>query len=681
MADIIKVIQNNAVIFGNEANLNRAFPSVFDGLKPSQRASLWTAYINKYFSSKPHVKSAKLDGATIASFHPHASVYETFARLSQPFIMNIPLIDFHGGNGTQLGSADVAASRYTEVRLSEAAEDGYFSNIKKDTCQMQLNFSEDMEWPVTFPALIPNLFVNGSDGIGYGFSQTWQPGNLNEFTEAVINYIKTNKIDISNIYPDYPTRGIIINKSEIAAAYNSGKGNVILRGKAKIDGNIIRITELPYQVYLLEFKEQLKKLITPDSKNIVKIPGVEDIFDMSGEHGMLLEIECNDNPEIVLNMLYKYTDLQVVLPINQYAIIDGIPELITLPDYIKLYVQHNIDVIIKEFTFDKTKAADRLEIVAGLLKAIDEIDSIISIIKASKTLDIAKSTLISNGYTEAQAKAIIDMRLGKLSGLETKELLAEQKELLQTIKKCDAILSSKKKQQDLLIDRLSQFTEKYGWERRTVVTDIDFNYQAEMKVQRAKIKSTPVQYSVIYDAENNTIRKFKLGDFRLPRNSHLSEIITDSKDYVVFITNKGTQYKYKVKDLALSATKAIGENVDTLLKLTDEHVIACFQNKLADKYLVFFTNTGLVKKIETNITLCISKNAATQVMKLKDDETIINVLLATDDTIFTVKSNNGSKEKERIIKCTDLIAKGRSAGGVNAVKLGKNYKIASITSK
>ena len=380
-------------------------------------------------------------------------------------------------------------------------------------------------------------------------------------------------------------------------------------------------------------------------------------------------------------MLYKYTGLQVTLPINQYAIIDGIPELITLPDYIRLYVQHNIDVIIKEFTFDKAKATDRLEIVAGLLKAIDEIDSIISIIKASKTLDIAKSTLISNGYTEVQAKAIIDMRLGKLSGLETKELLAEQKELLQTIKKCDTILNSKKKQQDLLIDRLSQFTEKYGWERRTVVTDIDFNYQAEMKVQRAKIKSTPIQYSVIYDAENNTVRKFKLGDFRLPRNSHLSEIITDSKDYVVFITNKGTQYKYKVKDLALSATKAIGENVDILLKLTDEHVIACFQNKLADKYLVFFTNTGLVKKIETNITLCISKNAATQVMKLKDDETIINVLLATDDTIFTVKSNNGSKEKERIIKCADLIAKGRSAGGVNAVKLGKNYRITSIISK
>ena len=240
MINALDEIKNDFIIYATEVNNNRAFPDARDGLKISQRAVLWEMYDKKYSSIKPHVKCAKVDGGVIANWHPHGSEYSTLVRMSQPWINNICEVDFHGGNGSLQGGPDASASRYTECRLSKASEDGFFENIKNDSVDMILNFSEDLKWPSVFPAIFPRLFINGSQGIGYTIAQEWEPGNLDEFTSKVKGYIKNGKVSTDNIYPDYPSGGVIINKKDIHTIYDSGKGTVILRGKVDINDNIIK---------------------------------------------------------------------------------------------------------------------------------------------------------------------------------------------------------------------------------------------------------------------------------------------------------------------------------------------------------------------------------------------------------------------------------------------------------
>lgn len=292
--NILNELKQDFLVYAQEVNCSRAFPDARDGLKPSQRAALYTMFRKGFTSDKPHVKSAKITGAIIGELWPHGdgSAYESIVRMSQNWINNIPEVDWHGANGSLLGGPEAASSRYTECRLSKAAEEGLFFNIKKNVVNFIPNFSEDDEWPQVLPALFPRLYINGSQGIGYTIAQEWEPHNLNELVEKIKEYLKKGKVSTDNIYPDYPTGGIIINKKDLHTIYETGRGSIILRGKAEIFGNFIQITELPYQVYVEPFIQKIKDLV-----NAGILIGIEDICNKSGDDGLLIEIECSLDPK------------------------------------------------------------------------------------------------------------------------------------------------------------------------------------------------------------------------------------------------------------------------------------------------------------------------------------------------------------------------------------------------
>lgn len=668
--DILTEIRTDALTIGNEANLSRAIPYVKDGLKPSQRAVIYGAHEQGYTSNKPHVKSLKLDGLVVGSWWPHGSEYSTITRLTQPFVMNLPLLDMHGANGSQLGTPDAAASRYTEVRLSKACEEGLLKNLAKDTCDWIPNYSEDKEWPKVLPALLPNLFVNGSDGMGYCYSQTWLPGNLMEFYLKVQEYLNTGKISYTDIYPDFPTGGIIINKKDIPALYEKGSGSIILRGRATIENNIIKITELPYQVYVTPFMEQLKNLISPNSKGEIKISGISDIYNMSGDNGMLIEIECEDNPDIILNKLYQYSNLQVSLSANQYGIIDGIPELINLEKYIKVYLEHNISTLVREYTYDLNKASERAEIVQGLLRAIDSLDDIIKIIKQSKDAQGAVTELINKLlFTSMQAQAIVDMRLGRLANMEHTNLTKELADLLATIASCKKLLSSDKLQKKEFLKRLTAFVERHAWQRRTEVIDLDLLVEKATIKQRSRVIEN---YSVVLD-DNNQIKRILTSQIKLPKK-HTFKVTTIPEDKkVILISNFGMMYKLPVKQIPKVGLNSTGGDLSTLLPLSkEEFIINVFNGEESEPNIFFITKKGLVKKTPYTEVSKLTKNIGAIVMKISEGDKIIYCELL-DERLISVKYNN----KTKTIDTTKFILKSRTAGGVVAVRI-KNNKYITI---
>lgn len=445
MININQELHQNFLDFSYEANSARAFADARDGLKPGQRACLWEMYDKKYSSNKAHVKSAKISGGVIANWWPHgdAAIYDTFARMSQSWINNVPEVDWHGANGSIQISGEPAASRYTEARLAKSTEDGLLFNINKHNVPMKMNFSEDAEWPEVFPAIYPRLMVNGCQGIGSTIANVWLPHNLSELIILIDNYISNGNLDYSKLAPDFPTGGVIINKDDLKPIYETGKGKVILRAKTEIKGNIIYITEIPYQVYVEPLIDQIKKLVIDNT-----IPDINNILNKSGRNKLLIEIECDKDPYKVLNQLFKNSDLQKSFSANQFALIGKTPELLTLKKYIDVFIKHNITCIDNEIQYDLKKAIDRLEIVEGLLKALEDIDNIITLIKASDNAADAERKLIAKySLTARQAKAITDMKLGRLAKLEKIELEKEKAELNNSITNNQALLSNESKKQ------------------------------------------------------------------------------------------------------------------------------------------------------------------------------------------------------------------------------------------
>ena len=674
--DITKEIHNDFIIYAEAVNNDRAFPSALDGLKPVQRACLWEMYHKGYFSNKPHVKSAKIVGGVIGSWHPHgdSAAYGAMVGLSQPWVRNIPEVDFHGANGSLQGGPDAASSRYTEARLSKASEQGFFKTIKQNTVDFIPNFSEDEEWPKVFPAIFPRLFVNGSTGIGYTIANDWPLGNLGEYTEKVKQYIKSKKIDFKNIYPDYPTGGIIINKKDIEEIYKTGRGSIIIRAKTEIKDKSIFITELPYQVYAEAVISKIKELV-----NAGTIEGIDDIFNKSGKEGLNIEIVCNKNvdPNVVLNKLFRLTELQSSYTVNQMAIVDKVPVLLNLQDYIKVYYDHNIQCIQREYQFELDKAIARKEIVDGLLKALVDIDDIIACIKKSKDSDDAKVNLQKKfGFTENQAAAIVAMRLGRLAHLEAIELDKENKELQKTIEDCKDVLSSTKKQEKILITRLEDFTKEFGWERRTQLDDIDI--VAEKKAVTKDVVKTKKEFMMILTT-SNTIKRVLTTNYKhissgIEKELMSAKVQTGGK--VNLISNKGNHYKLGINKVKVGLSNSTGESLKTMLKLPDDEIIIGLYNKetATQPYLIFVTKNGLAKKIKTDTVLKIGKTAATKIMKLDDDDTIIYCSIIKEKDSINVVTN----KKTYTLDTSKMKDKGRGAGGNRAVKLKKEEEITSV---
>lgn len=641
LIDINKELSQNFLDFSYEANVQRAFADARDGLKPGQRASLWEMYVKGYTSNKPHVKAAKISGGVIATWWPHGStaVYETFARMSQDWINNIPEVDWHGANGSIQISGDPAADRYCEARLSKSSEDGLFQGIKKNNVPMKLNFSEDEEWPEVLPAIYPRLMVNGCQGIGSTIANVWLPHCLDEVVDSIFSYVTTGKIDYSKLAPSFPSGGVIINKDELESIYTTGKGKVVLRGKAHIEGKCIYITELPYQIYVEPYVDSVKQLIMKD-----EIDGISNILNKSSKKNLLIEIECEVDPQKVLDTLYKKTELQKNYNANQYALISKTPKLLTYKEYLDVYLAHNYECIKREYSFDLEKSKKRLEIVVGLLKALEDIDNIIAIIKKSESSAAAKLALIERyDFTEVQAKAILDMKLSRLAHLEKVELNKEQEQLTSTIADCQDIIKNKTRQIEIFKSRLSEFVKKYGDSRRTEL----------LQLEEASSVSISAEPTLISIAPNFSARKV----------SRKTKDLCVNTDKLHIFTNFGQCYKLPVDQITSTAQK-----LSSLLSLkSGEEIVGVYDGSAP--YLLFVTSAGLVKKTAAEEYTTSAKSC--KAIKLKEGDLVHSVLMIAEEDITLITQNSLGL----CFSSIDISSTGKAAQGVIGIKLAEGDKI------
>lgn len=585
MLDIRDELSKNFIDFAAEANSQRAFPSASDGLKPGQRACLWEMYTKGYTSGKPHVKSAKVSGGVAASWWPHGTtaIYDTFARMSMPWINNIPEVDFHGSNGNQVLGASPAADRYTEVRLSGASETGFLATMKKKPVPMQMNFSEDEEWPQVFPAIFPRLLVNGSQGIGVTIAQTWLPMNLNEVANVIKKYVTEGIIDTTAPLIDFPTGGQIINMNDLHIIHETGKGKAILRGTAAIKGKSILITEFPYQVYIEPFIDDVKKLIADGT-----LTGIDDILNKSDKKRLLVEIICTENSENVLKMLYAKTDLQKNFNANQFALVGQTPKMLTLRDYLEIYVNHNVNCIKHEYEFDWQKAKDKLEITEGLVAALAHIDDIIAIIKGSNSSKEAEKKLIEKyQFTDRQAHAIVEMKLGKLAKLEAVELNDQIKGLRNEIDKLNLVLDNEDEQKKILLTRLDAFVQKFGFARRTQLLQLDIPKETKSKPELV------VEPCTVVVSKGHYVQRMD----KKSRAESLFTASTDTSDTLVVFTSTGKMYGFPVKDIPV-AVAGKGASVSTILKLGNEIPVAYFVKSKMNSDLLFVSAQGMIKSVK-----------------------------------------------------------------------------------
>ena len=666
MIDIREELSKNFIDFAAEANGQRAFPDARDGLKPGQRACLWEMYVKGYASNKPHVKSAKVDGGVAATWWPHGTtaIYDTFARMSMPWINNIPEVDFHGSNGNQVIGAAPAADRYTEARLAPASEQGFLSEMKKNPVPMIKNFSEDEEWPEVLPAIFPRLAVNGSQGIGVTVAQVWLPMNLGELTTAIKGYIHSGTLDVSEGLIDFPTKGIIINKDDLHIIHETGKGKVILRGKVEIKGNNILITELPYQVYVEPFIDDIKKLIKEGT-----LTGIDDILNKSDKKRLLVEISCTENPEQILKMLYAKTDLQKNFNANQFALVGKTPRMLTLKDYIDIYVQHNLDCIQKEYRFDLDKATKKLEVTQGLIKALASIDDIIVLIKQSDSSKDAIGKLVTKyGFTEVQAKAIVDMKLGRLAKLEAVELNKTEQGLQSDIAEFNRILNSEVNQKELFLTRLDTFTKKFGFPRRTQLTQIEIPKESKSKPE---FISEPCGIVV---TTTHTIKRMTKAAKPKTNEYFLMNQETDTNDWLSVFTAAGKMYKIQTKDIPEGTTASKGIGIAALLEMGNDTPVAYFlHSQFGEGTLLFVTSRGQIKcaKMEEFTS---TRKGGVIATKLREGDSVTAVMEYHGEDVEVITKKGMSIH----LRGSDIPTQGKNTLGVKGMNIAEDDSVAQV---
>lgn len=677
--ELTKELSDNFIDFSYEANSQRAFADARDGLKPGQRACLWEMFNKGYSSSKPHVKSAKISGGVIASWWPHGdqAIYDTFARMSQSWINNIPEVSWHGANGSIQISGEPASSRYTEARLSKEAEEGLLFNIKKHNVPMKLNFSEDDEWPEVFPAIMPRLMINGCQGIGSTIANVWLPHNGAELVSVIKQYVTEGTLDYSNLYPDFPTGGIIINKDNVQDMYKTGKGKVILRARAEIKGNSILITEIPYQTYIEPLIDDIKKLIVED-----KITNIDDIINKSDKTKLLIEIICDSNPAAVLQQLYKYSDLEKNFSANQFALVGKTPKLLTLKEYLDIYINHNYECIIREYNYDLEKAKARLEIVEGLIKALAHIDEIISLIKKSNSAADATNELINQyQFTLNQAKAIVDMKLGRLAKLEGIELNNEKNELTSNIKDYNDIITNKDRQKEIFLDRLLKFSKKYlTTPRKTEVTQISVTKEDK------EVETIPSEDCIVVMTQNGEIKRISSDNFK-PQNRNgkgvkrsadaiLSTIATNTIDNLMLFSNLGKMYKILVNDLPIGTNISKGQMINNFINLENgEKIVAInslYRNTKATN-VIFITKQGQIKKTKLEEYNNIKRGSGIIATKFREGDTLANIVFLDDEDLILITKNGMGIH----FSTKDISAIGRMAIGVRGIKLNDGDEVIS----
>lgn len=663
--DILDEVKQNFIDSSYDVNTNRAFPNVKDGLKPGQRACLWEMYTKGYTSNKPHVKSAKIDGGVAALWWPHGTtaIYETFARMSQPFTNNVPEVDFHGANGNIiLGGDALAADRYTEARLSKIAEEGMLKGIDKNNVPMLWNFSEDEQWPQVLPAVFPRLLVNGCQGIGVSVANVFLPHSFTETANLILKYLKENILDEEEYYPDFPTGGTIINQDELSTINKTGKGRVILEANYTINNNEIVFYEMPYQVYIEPVIETIKEKIEDGA-----IEGINDIFNKSDKKRIALVVECQKGyrPEQIVEQLFQNTPLRSQYNANQNGIISKTPVLLNLQQIVDCYIEHNLECIQKEFQFDLDKTNARIEILEGLIAALANIDDIVNIIRKSDSPIEAKNTLMGKySFTENQAKSILDMKLARLTKLDGVKLNDELQEKQEYAAKCAEIVDSEDSRKQVLIERLTELRDKFGDKRRTKVIQKTIPKKASNGTTK---QPEPVEDVVITYNPIGYLQRIPISSYR---KSNFKSFKCTTEDLVLLFSNKGRFFRILPKDIKSCGIKDKGTAIGAILKLeSDEKILNVFSDIINQDrpYLLFALKDGSVKKIEKMEYLGKTRNLSGMVAtKVKDSEVVS--IQETNGNDIILRSKNGYYIR---FAADDVRATGRNSAGVKGIKLSE----------
>lgn len=679
--------------------VSRALPDVRDGLKPVHRRVLYGMLDLGVLSNRPYKKSARIVGEVLGKYHPHGdtSVYDAMVRMAQDWSLRYTLIDGQGNFGSIDGDSP-AAMRYTEARLKKIAEE-LLADIEKETVDFTLNFDDSLQEPTVLPARVPNLLINGASGIAVGMATNMPPHNITEVINAVIAYIDNKEITIAELMklvsaPDFPTGGIIYGHAGVKEAYETGRGRIVVRAKAVIETmkngkeNII-VTEIPYQVNKAELIRKTADLI-----NDKRIEGISDIRDESDRDGMRIvyELKRDAIPNIVLNSLYKYTELQDTFNVNNIALVHGRPMLLNLRDLVKHYVDHRHDVVVRKTKFELREAEERAHILQGLLIALDNLDAVINLIRASKTPDEAKTGLMENfGLTEIQAKAILDLRLQKLTGLERDKIKDEYKELMDLIEYYRDVLSNEDLRMDIIKDEMSEMRDKYGDARRTEVVYAADDISIEDIIPDEDVVITISHMGYIKRTNLNEYRKQGRGGKGAKGSSTREEdfieyiFIASTHNYLLFFTEQGQCFWLRVYEIPEGTKTSKGRAIQNIISLPPGDKIKAFINikNLEDEqyinnnYIVMCTRKGTIKK---TMLEAYSRPRANGIRAINIDE---------GDQLLEAKMTNGSNEillaskKGKVVRFNeqDVRDMGRTAYGVRGITLdGEDDEVIGMVS-
>ena len=670
----------------------RALPDVRDGLKPVHRRILYTMYERGLEPSKPYHKCADTVGSVLGAYHPHgdASVYDAMVRLAQDFSMRYMLVDGHGNFGSVDGDPP-AAYRYTEAKMSKISME-MLTDIDKNTVDFVPNYDDRLEEPVVLPSRFPNLLVNGSSGIAVGMATEIPPHNLGETIDAACAYIDNPDIELPELMdcipgPDFPTGGIIMGRSGIRAAYATGKGKITVRAKTEIveakNGRFkIIVTELPYKVNKARLIENIANLVK--DKRIEGISNIEDHSDRKGMH-VEIDIKRDASPQIVINQLFSYTQLQVTFGAIMLAIVDGQPKILTLKDMLKCYVDFQEDVIRRRTEYDLKKAQDREHILEGLKIAIDFIDEVIAIIRKSKDLPSARAALMERfGLDEVQAQAIVQMRLGQLTNMERHKIEDEIAALQAKIKDFLEILASETRKLEIVKEELVAIRNKYADPRRTEICAISGEVDIEDLIPQEECVLTLTQFGYVKRLAVDTYKTQRRGGRGVSGMSRREEdvatemFIINSHDYVLFFTDKGRVYRLKCYEVPEGSRQSKGLNIANLLPISnDEKVTSMIRVPEFDenKYLIMVTRHGIVKRISLNAYNTARKGGLIA-LELKEGDELAWVRMTDGNANVIVATRKGVAIR---FKETDVRPMGRLARGVKAISLKEGDEVVGMS--